>query len=158
MKNLERELLNIEVTNFGKFKNILFGAVAYILWTKVIFWIYGKTVPEYAGILNPLQIYSQPPSKEYIFVSMCIFAPIIEEIIYRVHLSVANKFKVEGLLTYLIIFSSVIFALNHPGQDFAVPVQGVAGLLFCYVYIKNGFSYISSVVMHFFINLYFFLL
>lgn len=158
MNKLEQHLLIQETTLFGKVKNILFGAVAYIIWTHFIFWIYGITIPEFASTYN-LQIFfpKPPPSKELVFTGMCILAPLIEELFYRVPLSIVKHIKIPGILTFSILFSSILFAVHHKLGFYAGPVQGMAGLLFCYVYIKNGYSYISSVLMHFLINFYLFL-
>ena len=96
-------------------------------------------------------------SPEFMFVVACIFAPLFEELVYRQHLSVVKYIKIPGILIYAVLLSSYLFGEAHSLGVWSVPVQGVAGLIFCYVYIKNGYSYVSSVLMHFMINLYFYL-
>lgn len=150
----KRFLQGSETSLFGKFKNILFGAVFYLFWSSIVLFLYKKFIPEFN--LITLQFFH--PSQIYTFISSCILAPVVEEIIFRFFpLELAKILKVEGLTIIFIILSSVIFGLIHTGGKFAVPVQGIAGLLFCYVYIKNGYSLISSILMHFIINFYCFL-
>lgn len=158
MRKRLKKLLKKEKTLFGKIKNILFGTIAYILWANFILWVYGETIPEFASTIS-LQSFlpKPPPSKELVFVGMCILAPLIEELFYRAPLSVIRYIKIPGILILSILFSSILFAVHHKLGFYAGPVQGMAGLLFCYVYIKNGYSYISSVIMHFLINFYLFL-
>lgn len=139
---------------FGKLKNIIFGALLYIGWSSIIVWVYETYLPE---VFNVPQESYIPHSLTYTFINMCIWAPFFEEVIYRLPLSVAKSFKIKGLVMYTVIISSVMFGQDHWGGQWTVPMQGVLGLLFCWVYIKNGYSYLSTVLMHFLINLYIFI-
>lgn len=159
--NFTEDTLKPEVSVFGKLKNIIFGAVLYVIWAQLVFLLYGATIPEFMAtdimlqIVQTLQVRKFSP--EFMFVVMCIFAPIFEELIYRQHLSIARYIKIPGILLYAVLISSLLFGKAHSLGVWSAPVQGVAGLIFCYVYIKNGYSYVSSVIMHLFINLYFYL-
>lgn len=157
MNKLEQHLSIPETTLFGKIKNVLLGATVIILWTKFILWIYKATIPEFGFLNTSLFTYHSRYSIEFNFILLCILAPLIEEYLFRKHLSIVKNIKMEGILFFFIIFSSIIFAIGHPLKIWAAPIQGIGGLLLCYVYIKNGYSYISSVIVHFLINLYFFL-
>ena len=142
-----------ETTLFGKFKNILFGAILYIGWGSFMIWIYKTYIPE----VFPAPSFNYiPHSTEYIFIITCIFAPLFEEVVYRLPLSIAKNMQIKGMVMYTAIISSVLFGQAHWGGVWTVPIQGILGLIFCWVYIKNGYSYLSSVFMHFLINLYFF--
>jgi membrane protease YdiL (CAAX protease family) len=147
-----------EISLLSKLKNIICCAVVYIIWSGFVLDIYGETIPEFM-MVEFLQFAPQrePLSRELIFVLTCIFAPLIEELFFRAPLGVIRHIQIPGLMTFSIFFSSVLFAIGHILGSLSVPMQGVAGLLFCYVYIKNGYSYVSSVLMHFIINFYFFL-
>src|SRR6478609_1008902 len=152
---LSKELLHTpETTLFGKFRNIVFGAATYITWATIVIGIYRQQIPEW----KDLQIFAFAPSESYKFISMCLFAPICEEILFRMPLSIVKKWLNQDIfILYCIILSSMIFGYMHKMGVWSIPIQGVAGLLFCYVYLKNGYSYVSSVLMHFIINFYYFL-
>lgn len=143
-----------ETTLFGKFKNILFGILLYIGWSTLVLWIYETYLPE---VFDDIEESSVPHSLTYIFISLCIWAPLFEEAVYRLPLSVAKNFRIKGLVFYTAIISSVIFGQEHWGGQWTVPIQGVLGLIFCWVYVKNGYSYLSTLFMHFLINLYIFI-
>ncbi|MGL5244085.1 MAG: lysostaphin resistance A-like protein [Sarcina sp.] len=90
-------------------------------------------------------------SKDYIylFLSVCIFAPFIEEFMYRGIL--LNGFLKKYTPNASIIFSALIFAIVH----FNIP-QGInaflLGLILGYVYFKTHSIYIC-IFMHFINNL-----
>jgi len=145
-----------EDTLLGKVRNIMLGVVFYIGWIELMFWLYKNLIPEFSYLGNVGE--ASPESWIYTFLSACILAPLIEEALYRLPLSIANNMNIKGIVLYTAIISSVLFGRIHWGEDWTVPWQGVAGIFFCYVYIKNGYSYISTVTMHFIINLYYFFL
>lgn len=146
--------LTPETSLFGKLKNILFGVVLYIGWSSIVLWIYETHLPE---VFNVPRSMSPPHSMTYMFITICIWAPIFEEILYRLPLSIARNFQIKNLVLYTAIISSILFGQRHWGADWTVPIQGVLGFIFCWVYIKNGYSLLSSVLMHFLINLYTFI-
>ena|SRR6266496_2024741 len=79
----------------------------------------------------------------------CIMAPLIEELIFRYGtfqvLRTSSKF--EQLKLPVMIISSVIFGWLH-GSFFNVYIQGTAGFIMAWVYLKNNHSYWSSVIVH----------
>lgn len=158
MKNIldkiEKELLYTpETTPLGKFKNIVFGAAMYITWATLILWIYKNTIPEFKNI--ELSFYRS--SIQLTFFSMCVFAPLVEETLFRLGpLQLVKNIQSERITLIVILLSSIIFGYVHHGV-WSIPVKGIAGILFCYVYLKNGYSYISSVFCHFLVNFYYFL-
>lgn len=154
---LEAHLSQAETTFLGKLKNVLSGAVLYLAWAIFVIYIYEHEIPEFKKIPSFFSLFRIPPSQIYTFITICIFAPFIEEVFYRTPLSIAKEIKIKGAVLYTAMFSSILFGSRHELGNWSVPIQGVAGLLFCYVYIKNGYSFISSLSMHFLINLYYFL-
>jgi len=152
---LELELLHTpETTTLGKIKNIIFGAAAYIMWATFILFIYKSFIPEFGTIKLQFMFVE---STIHSFISMCILAPLVEEVFFRKPLSLLKKFEHEKIILLYVLFSSTLFGYIHSQGAWSVPIQGVAGLLFCYVYLKNGYSYISSVACHFLVNFYYFL-
>ncbi|MPQ42887.1 CPBP family intramembrane glutamic endopeptidase [Clostridium tarantellae] len=85
----------------------------------------------------------------YLFLSVCIFAPFIEEFMYRG--IILNGFFKKYTPNISIILSSLIFAIVH----FNIP-QGInaflLGLILGYVYLKTHSIYIC-IFMHFINNL-----
>lgn len=151
LDRLEEELLqNPETTFSGKCKNVVFGWGAYMLWVTFMLGFYKLLIPEFGDIRL---IYGFNPSDGYLFVTSCIFAPLFEEIVFRlVPLQIARIFNKGRITLLVILFSSLLFGYGHALGVWAIPIQGIGGLLFCYVYLKNGYSYSSSVIMHFLIN------
>lgn len=96
----------------------------------------------------------------YIFYS-CICAPVFEELIFRhIPLQTAkliydpNSAKGLKLTVLVILMSSFIFGWGHGRGWDSVILQGFLGVGFCYVYLKNGYSYWSSVILHSLYNLF----
>lgn len=81
-----------------------------------------------------------------LFFSLCIQAPIIEEFLFR-HLPYQLGVKKWGIdFKYIILASSIIFGLMHTNGG--VLCQGIMGLVFFWVYLKNKESYWSAVLIH----------
>lgn len=81
MGKLELELMHTPETTFlGKMKNILSAVILYIAWAGLVLTIYNNFLP---GI-GQLDSTFTPASKIPIFLQMCIFAPVVEELFYRV--------------------------------------------------------------------------
>lgn len=87
------------------------------------------------------------------FAYSCIFAPLIEEVMFRA--APIEILRRTGLLKQIgipvILFISIVFGLMH-GDASRVFVQGICGLALSWLYIKNGFSYASTVTVHFLWN------
>ena len=81
----------------------------------------------------------------------CIFAPIVEEFIFRwiwiaamIHL-LGKRFK--NVMWPFAAFLSIVFGVAHFGY-FSIFIQGVMGMGLCYLYYKNRYGYLSAVVCH----------
>lgn len=85
-------------------------------------------------------------------------APFLEELMFRaIPLELSKIINIPKLTLLIIIAASLWFGMGHAYGKWNVPIQGVGGVVLCYVYIKNGYSYLSIVAMHFLINLTYFL-
>lgn len=90
-----------------------------------------------------------------------VAAPLIEEIPFRWWAITHAQTSVNGdpgrakdksrYLVSTIFLSSVIFGVLH-GSIFNVFLQGVGGLILCWLYLRNGNSYWSCVFAHAFYN------
>lgn len=141
-----------ETKLYRKLLNIPLGAALYIMWIEFMFWLYSTYIPEFYDLGDgPDPQYSLI----YTFLGSSILTPFVEEFLYRTPLSVVRHIPIKGIMLYTVLYSSILFGLIHWGENWTVPWQGVAGIIFCYVYIKNGYSFISSLTMHFLINFYY---
>jgi membrane protease YdiL (CAAX protease family) len=132
----------------NKIKNITIGYVAFVLWSFFIAWFMAKLVgqPVYGD---------NDTDKSILEISMtCIIAPLWEELYYRkLPLTLGKyldkQFNAGGeLLMVAAIFSSIEFGFAHDGGIFSLFMQGVLGMVLCWVYIQNKYSYWSSVAVH----------
>lgn len=94
--------------------------------------------------------FNPPPTPLYLFVTACLIAPITEELVFRWSpLTVVKRYPV---LTWpVIVISSWVFGWMHGGPTHVL-IQGVFGVVFSVVYIRNGYCYWSSVFTHFLWN------
>jgi len=83
----------------------------------------------------------------YIF-RCCVFAPLWEELAFRhAPILIAKEFGIRRFLLPVLIISSILFGYLHGGPE-NVLIQGIYGFIFACVYVKNDFSYRSSVIIH----------
>lgn len=89
------------------------------------------------------------------FFFACIFAPLWEELVFRhAPLLIAKRFSKPGksVIWPVVIISSALFGWGHGAGPISLLIQGVGGLIFSYVYLKNNYSYWSSTFLHFLWN------
>lgn len=77
----------------------------------------------------------------------CIIAPIWETLVF-IWAPLALVKDKKHLWLPVVIISSFIFGMGHKFSPHPILVQGVFGVIFSAVYIKNGFSYWSAVILH----------
>jgi membrane protease YdiL (CAAX protease family) len=145
-------ILNPEKTVFGKIRNIGFVFTINIIWICFIVTFLHKLDPD--GIMSAfpqrMDIGDTPAS---LFFFACIMAPLWEEAAFRyAPITIAKNFGEQYLLPVIVI-SSVLFGWGHGFGPISLLIQGVAGFLFSLLYIKNNYSYLSTVVSHFLWNL-----
>lgn len=135
-------LLAQETTFFGKLRNIGFGFAIMCVW---IFFITVFLNKLYDGF--QVQLFT-PPSNQYIFFITVLLAPFWEEAVFRYFpIQIARKCGLNSFLMPFMILSSIIFGISH-GSPINILIQGSMGFLMACIYVKNGFSYWSSVVIH----------
>lgn len=85
------------------------------------------------------------------FVYVCVFAPIWEEIYFRyVPFKLAKVIDAEKLRVPTILFTSIWFGLEH-GGPLNILIQGVFGIFLANMYLKHGLK--GSISLHFLYNL-----
>ena len=132
---------NPELTLMGRIKNILLGLFAIIIWVPVV----SQLLSLLSGI--PRMPFEIEFSLEYLFTA-CLIAPLTEEVIFRLlPLTFVQNQKKDIILT-TVIASSVLFGWAHGHGYISILYQGVMGFVFACVYIKNGYNYWSSVILH----------
>lgn len=92
------------------------------------------------------------PGPLYLFFFMCIWAPLWEELAFRYAPMKIAKILGKKTILPIAIISSMLFGWGHGYGPISLLFQGVMGFTFCCVYIKNGFSYWSTVFLHFLWN------
>lgn len=82
-------------------------------------------------------------------VGACVLAPVTEEIFFRwaPFQFIRGSKDFEKYKWPLIVVTSFIFGFIH-GNIINVYIQGVLGIFFAWVYLKNNFSLISSITAH----------
>jgi membrane protease YdiL (CAAX protease family) len=130
-----------------KLKNITLGLVAALLYV-----MFANQVLGWAGLYgHPWRITPTVPELGHLFWA-CILAPVWEELAFRyAPLELSKKF--EGTLLPVVAISSILFGYQHGGVG-GIMIQGVLGAIFCWVYVKNGYSLLSSMTLHSLWNLF----
>ncbi len=146
-KFLEKE----EKTFLGKCANIALAYFIMVIWTilvlKLYQWLFAV---ESWNPFGQFGIYKHPFFIQF-FLS-CIMAPLWEEIIFRkLPIDLAKSTGKKEIMLPVILASSVIFGIGHQGVP-SILLQGVGGFIISCLYIKNGYSYWSSVTLHFMWN------
>lgn len=140
-------LQNEERTFLGKCANIALGFILLVIWAVIVVafykWLFAsKSWNPFGQIL----IYEHPFFIQ-IFLT-CIMAPLWEELVFRkLPLDIVKATEKKELIIPVILFTSVIFGLVHQGVP-SILLQGAGGFVIACVYIKNGYSYWSSVTLH----------
>jgi hypothetical protein len=140
-----------ETTFLGKLRNIGLAFTICLFWVAFIEWfittIYHIGSP-YGSQLVPFE----PPSKLHEFFFACIVAPLWEELAFRhaplqIGKRLSTTFGTEVVIP-MVYISSAIFGWAHGQGAVSILIQGVMGFIFALVYLKNGYSYKSSVLLH----------
>lgn len=138
--SLTKFLLQQETTFLGKAKNVGFGFAIMCIW---IFFVTLALSKLYRGF----QFYT-PPSEQFVFFTTVILAPFWEEAVFRYFpITLARKLGVDNFLIPFMVLSSIIFGLGH-GSPINILIQGAMGFVMACIYVKNGFSYWSTVTLH----------
>lgn len=89
-----------------------------------------------------------PVSGVYLFY-LCVMVPFLEEFIFRfLPIEILKNTEIfKRHKWYFIILIGIIFGWAH-GSIINVYCQGVVGIALGWVYIRNQYSYLSSVTLH----------
>lgn len=145
IKVFKYSLKNISKNNL---KNLGIIGVITIIFSLILsgFINYFKLMPENQNIIETL---AAKTNTSILFLSLVVFAPIAEELIFRYTIFGLNKNKFVGL-----IISSILFALVHVSSDFAISsffIYFSMGMLFGLIYIKTE-SVEATIFAHFINN------
>lgn len=149
-------LLKTETNPVGKVCNIVGALGICLLWTLIL--KFGLNSLAGIPIIDQFFGFDAPqPSKAFLFVDNCVIPPLWEELCWRlvpisIGLWLSKKFNDYTILLPIIIGSSINFGWGHGHGEISVLLQGVMGFVFACLYIKNGFSYWSTVITHFLWN------
>lgn len=113
-------------------KDILIVFALQVAWCKIIFFT--------LFLLIGLEV--EPTSDITLgkFFLACVFAPVWEEIAFRyVPLTIASRYFKKSFIQ-IMIGSAIVFGLGH-GSPINIMIQGVWGLMFSIIYIRNGLVY-----------------
>lgn len=136
-------------TLLGKFLTILLGYIAILVWmigiSHFITWLVPPPPPSpWDKLLAP----EEPPFRLMFFITV-IWAPFWEEMFHRHAFGLIVKRIGNQFLLPVMIISSFLFASGHSDNiQFNVMRQGIMGMILFYVYVKNGYSIWSSMILH----------
>lgn len=123
----------------------LFDKAKTIVFTLVVILAYTIAINNFYEYLFHREIVNKTVNDwpQYLFFSV-LLPPLWETFVFiSVPLYVAYKYSFP--MIYTILFASIVFGLGHGGLT-GLCLQGVMGLIFSYVYVKEG--YWSAVVTH----------
>jgi membrane protease YdiL (CAAX protease family) len=147
-----------ETKLFNKIANIALGFIFLMIWTWLVLkfykWLF--TTEGYTlGIDLFDQFFVKPKFKHQFAIDFffgCLIAPLIEEVLFRhLPLQIIKATGKDRLLIPTILFTSIVFGLMHQGS-ISILIQGVAGFIMSVLYLRNNYSYWSSVCLHFLWN------
>jgi hypothetical protein len=95
----------------------------------------------------PYSYYLYYPSS-YELLSYGMITPLWEEALYRYGPLEVAAYLGKGLILPTAVMSSMLFGWGHGEGEMSILYQGVFGLFLCWIYVKNGMSYLSSVTLH----------
>jgi len=145
--NLNAHKMETKQSISSKLANITIATGLAIIITLINGAILNKVYPLWGYHIN------NSTSSWEVLVSGLIFAPLLEEVMYRlVPFKILQNTQIFKENTWwFVILSAIIFGYGH-GSILNIYIQGVAGFFFTWAYIKNGMSYWSAVATHFLYN------
>lgn len=129
-----------------KFKNILAASAALVGLMVIAKFLLTTFMPALATTVFGGE-HDYGPYEKLIYA--CMFAPLWEEAVWRygpIEI-LRNLTDFDKIKWPFIVMSGLLFGFWHYGPA-SVPIQGVAGMVFAWVYIENKYSYLSSVSVH----------
>ena len=126
--------------------NILFAFIVVALFTSMDVFL-NYLYPENIPMLDPVVEYMDPMTFLFDAISSIIFAPILEELMFRGVLF--NRLKIRIGIVAAMIISSAIFAIGH---DFGGIISAfLFGMCMCIIYLKTD-NILMTMSVHFINN------
>lgn len=141
-------LLNPAVTFRSKIKFIIFGFILTLVYILGISHLLDYLNPPAPSNVPTFFIDPTQPPIAYLFFMTVIVAPLWEELAFRHGPGLIVKALGPDVMLPVMLISSAIFGWGHGQGAESILRQGVMGFIFFSVYIKNGYSYWSSVLLH----------
>ena len=113
--------------------------------SHLLTWLYPPPPPLLPLFLR--QSEPEPPFRYTIFIAL-IWAPFWEEMFNRHAYGLIIKQIGSKFLLPTMLISSFIFGWLHGNGQTSILKQGMMGMVFFYVYVKNGYSWRSSSILH----------
>lgn len=147
----------------GQLGTIALGLLACLVWAFIAIWIWQFLYkPSPASILSlggfklhPFHLHDV----DFNYVSVwgditfiLILCPLWEELAFRVIPIQIARVVPRNLTWPIVLMAGFIFGWYH-GSLANIIMQGVLGVIMTWVYIRNGFSFMSSFLTHAFYNL-----
>lgn len=124
----------------ARIKNIFLAFVFLFVWVGIASFIYSYV---YGGSL------AQEIDFKSALLGGCMITPLWEELYYRFVPISIGKALGQAFILPAVVLSSISFGFAHGNPPlYHLLVQGVMGVVFSWVYIKNRYSYWSSVLLH----------
>ena len=140
-----------------KWKNFALAFGVAVLWVIIMHELYMLLYPPTFPSLPPPVITSYSFLRFLqIFVWGCVFAPVIEDVIFRwtpINLMESLKWSKDSIL-YGVIITSALFGWYHAMDYYHIIIQGVVGVILSWLYIKNK-SLLMNILFHTVYNFYF---
>jgi membrane protease YdiL (CAAX protease family) len=149
MEALQKFLFSSPKTTFlGRAKNILAAYAFCFFWVFVISAVWFALLTKGPDYPFGQLFLDDKPKLFFELVSGCVIAPLWEELAYRFGPIQLGKALGQNAIIPIVAMASMAFGWGHGYGQYGILVQGVMGILFSIVYIKNGFHYLSSVILH----------
>jgi hypothetical protein len=142
-------------TFLQKAANVALGFVIDLIWVPIILLVI-KLLDVSPTEVLPSFFFQFEESPHLLFFLAVICAPLWEEAAFRyAPYKIAQAFGKHvnpelgrALLIPIMIIATALFGWGHGYGIYSLLVQGVGGFIISCVYIKNGYSYWSSVALH----------
>ena len=134
---LEEPVLNYEIIG-----HILKMSLLCIVYVCIFCLAMSYFCPEYLDSLRNEDAADLLEQKGWIITLVLVLASVFEELTFRllpiIFFSIfVDEVEIDWKLISVVIVSSVLFGVFH-GSLNNIPLQGVLGVLFCIVFLKNG--------------------
>lgn len=133
-----------------KIRNIILAFLAILVWTSILrygaFPAMEHIVYQYLGF-NAIGLLEIKSVTVWDLVKSILVAPAWETLAFiAIPIYVAKRFD-EKLVLPVLGLSTIIFGWGHHG-NVGMVMQGMMGVIFAWVYIKNNYHFLSAFIVH----------